>query len=288
LVGLFNKKKKKMSWQIPTQVEQDIIAGKATYRTFQTGNGGQSILPVPANAYVVIFGYDFSPAGGGFIGGFNGQSSNLSGVLARETTGFFSAFETQQIAFYTGTDFYPFIHHVNMITHLVNATWDETDPANSFSKTVQQWVEVDNTPIARQVYITSSNDVSITHGLVRNATRVTTGPIPVTSRTPSGLTYGGSGQNVQAQTDYGPAVTPLQFMQPSTKDFQDFGLGLLPANADGQAFATPDVNNGLIEAQNFINTIVPGGGNIISDATSQYYLCLHYALYSKTIPETRG
>jgi hypothetical protein len=54
-----------MSWQIPTQVEQDIIAGKATYRTFQTGNGGQSILPVPANAYVVIFGYDFSPAGGG-------------------------------------------------------------------------------------------------------------------------------------------------------------------------------------------------------------------------------
>jgi hypothetical protein len=54
-----------MSWQIPTQVEQDIISGKATYRTFQTGNGGQSILPVPANAYVVIFGYDFSPAGGG-------------------------------------------------------------------------------------------------------------------------------------------------------------------------------------------------------------------------------
>jgi hypothetical protein len=66
LVGLFNKKKEKMSWQIPTQIEQDIIAGKATYRTFQTGNGGQSILPVPANSYAVIFGYDFSPAGGGF------------------------------------------------------------------------------------------------------------------------------------------------------------------------------------------------------------------------------
>jgi hypothetical protein len=59
LVGLFNKKKEKMSWQIPTQIEQDIIAGKATYRTFQTGNGGQSILPVPANSYAVIFGYDF-------------------------------------------------------------------------------------------------------------------------------------------------------------------------------------------------------------------------------------
>ena len=55
-----------MSWQIPTQIEQDIIAGKAKYQTFQTGNGGQSILPVPANSYAVIFGYDFSPAGGGF------------------------------------------------------------------------------------------------------------------------------------------------------------------------------------------------------------------------------
>ena len=55
-----------MSWQIPTLIEQDIKSGKAQYRTFQTGNGGQSILPVPSNSYVVIFGYDFSPAGGGF------------------------------------------------------------------------------------------------------------------------------------------------------------------------------------------------------------------------------
>ena len=49
-----------MSWQIPTQVEQDIIAGKAKYQTFQTGNGGQSILQVPPNSYVVIFGYDLA------------------------------------------------------------------------------------------------------------------------------------------------------------------------------------------------------------------------------------
>ena len=56
-----------MSWQIPTQIEQDIIANKAQYRTFQTGVGGQSILPVPPNAYAVVFGYDFSPAGGGIV-----------------------------------------------------------------------------------------------------------------------------------------------------------------------------------------------------------------------------
>ena len=62
-----------MSWQIPTQIEQDIIAGKAKYQTFQTGNGGQSMLPVPPNSYVVIFGYDFSPAGGGFCVTGNSQ-----------------------------------------------------------------------------------------------------------------------------------------------------------------------------------------------------------------------
>jgi hypothetical protein len=71
-----------MSWQIPTQVEQDIIAGKAVYRTFQTGNGGQSILPVPANSYAVIFGYDFSPAGGGFkqVSYRNSVNSNLQNL----------------------------------------------------------------------------------------------------------------------------------------------------------------------------------------------------------------
>jgi hypothetical protein len=43
-------------------------------------------------------------------------------------------------------------------------------------------------------------------------------------------------------------------MQPSPKDYQDFGFGLLPANADGQAFATPRFANGLRDATNFCNS----------------------------------
>mgnify|MGYP007090487913 CR=1 FL=1 len=90
-----------MSWQIPTQIEQDIIAGKAQYRTFQTGVGGQSILPVPNNAYAVIFGYDFSPAGGGI---YETTGANLNSVeLTPPSVRFF---QTQQISFYTGTDFF--------------------------------------------------------------------------------------------------------------------------------------------------------------------------------------
>lgn len=270
-----------MSWQIPTQIEQDIIAGKATYRTFQTGNGGQSILPVPANAYVVIFGYDFSPAGGGFK-----KLDIISATTASTINdGIMRWFETQQISFYTGSDFYPFIHHVDIKTQLSPYRWNETDPAEVTADRYQVLEEIDNSPIARQVYITSSNDVTITHGLVLTSTRNSANAIPITNRTPQGLTYGGSSQVVTTQADYGPVVNPLQFMQPSTKDYQDFGFGLLPSNADGQAFATPDTSRGLLDASVWLNAIA---GNIGAAAAANYYLCLHYALYNRQIPNTQG
>jgi hypothetical protein len=260
-----------MSWQIPTQIELDIIAGKAKYQTFQTGNGGQSILPVPPNSYAVIFGYDFSPAGGGFR--FNVEAT-LNPQLTPDLVRWF---ETQQISFYNGTDFYPFIHHVNT-EHTVLFNSVDTVPVDVYT--------IDSTPIARQVYITSTNDVAITHGLILNAIPATTGAIPVTSRTPGFLTYGGSAQLIQAQTNYGPGATPLQFMQPSPKDFQDFGLGLLPGNPDNQAFATPNATNGLLAAN--VHLLAIGGDTFTQAAAANYYLCLHYALYSKTIPEQRG
>jgi hypothetical protein len=256
-----------MSWSIPQQIEKDIIAGKAKYQTFQTGNGGQSMLPVPPNSYVVIFGYDFSPAGGG-ISSLNAYTDLNSDSLRW--------FETQQISFFTGSEFFPFIHHVNIFN---NASFRASDDF------IGKIASVDNTPIARQVYITSTNDVTITHGLILNAIPATTGAIPVTSRTPGFLTYGGSPQLIQAQTNYGPAVTPLQFMQPSPKDFQDFGLGLLPGNPDNQAFATPDATNGLLEANVHLLSLNVGFPQV---AAANYYLCLHYAVYSKTIPEQRG
>jgi hypothetical protein len=271
-----------MSWQIPTLIEQDIKSGKAQYRTFQTGNGGQSILPVPSNSYVVIFGYDFSPAGGGLK--LNSvRNSTVGNIFLTEDT--IRYFETQQISFYTGTDFYPFIHHVNVNQSQVVREWDATAPDNNFVKNYQTIDEVDNTPIARQVYITSTNDVTITHGLIVTSTRASANAIPVTNRTPLGLTYGGSPQVVSTQSNYGPGATPLQFMQPSPKDYEDFAFGLLPNNADGQAFATPDVGNGLRDSSQLLNA---QGASFANAAACQYDLCLHYALYTETVPESRG
>ena len=259
-----------MSWQIPTQIEQDIIAGKAQYRTFQTGVGGQSILPVPNNAYAVVFGYDFSPAGGGFrVDTPRNDNPELTPVTIRY-------FETQQISFYTGTDFFPFIHHINS-THAVI-------PLDIAGAAVDYYT-IDNTPIARQVYITSDKDITISVGLILDSDVATTGAIPITNRTPALLTYGGSPQTPAVQTDFGPAATPIQFMQPSTKDFQDFGFGLLPNGANGQAFATPDVARGLIDPSVYLTSL----GAVFRDAAaSNYFLNLHYALYTRTIPETRG
>jgi hypothetical protein len=273
-----------MSWQIPTQIEQDIIAGKATYRTFQTGSGGQSILPVPSNSYVVIFGYDFSPAGGGLqIQNIIASTGSGSGVISISPA-LIRWFETQQISFYTGTDFYPFIHHVNNELAQSIDTWSAANPDdNNVLQFGQTWT-IDSSPISRQVYITSSNDITITHGLILNAP-ASQNAIPVTNRTPQGLTYGGAAQNVNTQTNFGPTLTPQNFMQPSVKDYADFAFGLLPNNADGQAFATPDATNGLRDASNFLNFL---GSTARDAAACNYFLCLHYALYSKTIPETRG
>ena len=91
---------------------------------------------------------------------------------------------------------------------------------------------------------------------------------------------------MNTQTNYGPGATPQQFMQPSPKDYQDFAFGLLPANADGQAFATPDGVNGLIDATNYANSVL--GADIRDSAGFNYFLSLHYALYTETVPESRG
>jgi len=275
-----------MSWQIPTLIEADIKSGKAQYRTFQTGNGGQSILPVPSNSYVVIFGYDFSPAGGGLKRTDSIGSIFNNGPLTQLTTQVLRWFETQQISFYTGTDFYPFIHHCDVkATMAVNRIQNQATPTPNGVQDYTIIEEVDNSPIARQVYITSTNDVTITHGLILNSTSITQNAIPVTNRTPQGLTYGGSAQAINTQTNYGPAGTPQQFMQPSPKDYQDFAFGLLPANADGQAFATPDTVNGLYDSTTYLRTL---GAGFVDAAAANYYLCLHYALYTETIPESRG
>jgi hypothetical protein len=274
-----------MSWQIPTQIEQDIISGKAVYKTFQTGSGGQSILPVGPNSYVVIFGYDFSPAGGGFKALYeqNFSPSGGSSVLNDQKVRWF---ETQQISFYTGTDFFPFIHHCDIKTAISPlVVQNNVPPSANIITSYQVAEEIDNSPIARQVYITSTNDITITVGLILDSDVATQNAIPVTNRTPQALTYGGSGQVINTQTDFGPALTPQQFMQPSPKDYADFGFGLLPANADGQAFATPDTARGLYDPSAYLATL---GVAFRDAAAANYFLCLHSAIYTHTVPETRG
>jgi len=275
-----------MSWSIPTKIEEDFISGKAQYRTFQTGVGGQSILPVPNNAYAVIFGYDFSPAGGGLkritrIGGtqVEGDYTSLNSSIIR-------FFETQQISFYTGTDFFPFIHHCDIKTAVTTAQiTNNVAPAANAVLSLERVEEVDNTPITRQVYITSDKDITISVGLILDSDVATLNAIPQTNRTPALLTYGGSAQAVATQTDFGPAATPIQFMQPSPKDYQDFGFGLLPNGASGQAFATPDTTRGLIDPSVYLNSL---GATFRDAAAANYFLNLHYALYTESIPEQRG
>jgi hypothetical protein len=267
-----------MSWQIPTQIEQDIICGKAKYQTYQVGFGGQNILPVAPNSYVVIFGYDFSPAGGGLSITGNIISSNPNAATLSPSN--VRLFETQQISFYTGSDFYPFIHHVNteisQWVYIRDVTTGESTQARPLHS-------IDTTPIARQVYITSTNDVTISVGLILTGERDTAIAIPVTGRTPFNLTYGGSGQLQNEFTDLGGAPN-VRFVQPTQKNAEDFGV--LGANdAVNQTYWGPDANNGMLDPTQYLNSL---GSTFRDAASANYFLCLHYAIYNKTVPETRG
>jgi hypothetical protein len=74
-------------------------------------------------------------------------------------------------------------------------------------------------------------------------------------------------------------------MQPSPKDYQDFGFGLLPNGASGQSFATPDATRGLLDPSVYLTSL---GATFRDAAAANYFLNLHYALYTSTIPEQRG
>ena len=271
-----------MSWSIPTRIEEDFISGKAQYRTFQTGVGGQSILPIPTNAYAVIFGYDFSPAGGGIFSSA-AYDYNTDPQLNPSNLRFF---QTQQISFYTGTDFFPFIHHVDQKSVIaIRQTSNPVPPDPTNINFYQVGHEIDNTPVARQVYITSDKDISIAVGLVLNTPVQITSAIPQTNRTPALLSYGGSGQLIPIQTDLGPAANPVEFVQPSPKDFEAFSIPAVFPNVSGQAFATPDPTNGLLDPSVYLTSL---SADFRDAAAANYFLNLHYALYTESVPEQRG
>ena len=262
-----------MSWQIPPQVEQDIIAGKATFRTHQVGYGGQSVLVVPTNSYIVIFGYDFSPAGGGLS---EKILVNTDEVVKRCPLAI-RWFGTQQIGIYNGNDFYPFLHNVPLLqnVYIQNGVDD-----------YQMW-SVDSRPLSRSLYITSTQNVSIAVGLVLQGNQVQTNLTPVTGNTPFALTYGNSGQANNAELELNLAGT-RNFIQPNLPTNIYGFTPISPDNSD-QLYWFPDTTFGAIDPMEHIkNAFDPTIDDTSNQAAPNYKLCLHYALYSRTIPETRG
>jgi len=269
---------------IPTEIEKDIKCGKARYQTFQTGMGGQSVMKTPPNSYVIIFGYDYSPAGGGLVV----TDSTGSGNAFYLPPARIAPFETQQISFYTGQAFHPFIHHVDLTNNEVLQQWtNPAPPGNQSTQFYKTYFRINNTPIARNTYIISNSDVAITVGLIDRVELNQASAIPVTNKTPNSLTYGGSAATPNVESIFSSNLAnPLNFVQPSLEDFLDYGLGGLPGNAQDQCFAAPDQVDGLIEPSSYIQAQF----NLTAreQAASNYFLNVHYALYTNTTPEQLG
>jgi hypothetical protein len=247
---------------IPTLIEKDIKEGKARYKTFQTGVGGQSVLIVPPNSYVVIFGFTFCPAGGGFIGTSDGSAS------INQIEEPLKSFLTQQVSFLTSSGFFPYIYHTELISRFLN---------NNTNRAM-----INARPIHEDCYLISGNDVSITMGLVSEIDVNTNATIPVTNKTPNALTYGGSGIEVALETQFSNGR--VNFVQPSIVDFADYDAGVV-TNQNDQAFATPDQANGLKSPTKFIDDEIPATRN---DAAMHYFLNVRYALYTRDIKEQLG
>tara|TARA_R110000803_G_scaffold138230_2_gene205061 strand:+ start:3966 stop:4775 length:810 start_codon:yes stop_codon:yes gene_type:complete len=267
---------------IPTLIEKDIKSGKARYSTFQTGMGGQSVLTIPPNSYIIIYGYDYSPAGGGL------QDVLVTGATKVKTPDSMSAFETQQISFYTGQAFHPFIHHIDTEVMSVVTTMQNNEiPTSNSALSFRNVYAINTTPINRSTYIISNRNVAITVGLIQRVELNQAAAIPVTADTPANLTYGGDIQTPNVESVFSSNLaSPPSLVQPSLKNFLDYGLGGIPGNAQDQAFALPDKIDGLIEPSQYLEDIF--GLVQRESAASNYFLNVHYALYTNQVPEALG
>jgi len=262
-----------MAITIPTQIEQDFHTGKAEYKTFQTGFGPQSILPCDPNSYNILYGYTLYPAGGGWT-----HFDTVGGVNQLTSTAI-AQFGLQQLLFFTQGNFYPFIHNINIQQSPVITDFD---PATGQTTLTSLAYDVDTTPIDNNVFIKTSRNISIAHGLIQSATQIFTGFIPQTGDLPDGLSYGNYGIPVTVQTNLATGLgTPSEFLQPDFNlwDQAPYSYGLYGAGAQNQLWAKADSIAGMYPAQSAL--IGLGGPSYVNNASSNYILVCHYAQYPK-------
>jgi len=257
-----------MAFTIPTQIERDIISGKAVYRSFQTGIGGQTVLIAPANSYFVLYGYEFSPAGNGLV-----QTEVASPATPQhippERIGFFG---TQQVSFYTGEDFFPFVHNVPIIHQGIIKGNDNYCCWRVYAE-----------PMTRQVYIPANKFITITVGLCELVSPDYTQAIPTTGYTPQFMTYGSSGQVIN-MTTFTDNTSLNQFVQPTLEQRDAFFTpGPAFLNVQNQLWWAPDTINGMYDPTAFLRAVWAGTPTPAEKlAASHYKLTLHLALYNQT------
>lgn len=264
-------------FSIPQQLEADIFSGKAKYRTHQTGVGGQSVLKNPDNSFLVLFGYDFSPAGGGIMYVDEIGSPNRSYTLPEQLR----PFETQQLSFYSAGNFHTFLHHVD-ITH--NAYVKQFDPVTGATSAAKVVHSIDNSKMSQSMYLVTNTDISVMVGLVKQFQSYQQRRIDNTPKTPSGLSFGDDGNQHHVSTQLNSTIAN-NFYQPSVEKGDYYGNGLIPGfREQDQLYVQPEFNSavtgdGLIDPSDYI---VQEFNDLYTNYASIHYtLTLHYALYNE-------
>lgn len=179
---------------IPNYLEQLIHSGKAKAKVLSTGLYMQSVLKVPANSYVVIYGYYFRP----YVPNYGDIYDTAAG-----TTPIFDARQSvQYVLFKSNNDFYPFAHYGQL---------ESNGRAASFSSPagVNQVRFTPNVPHQeRSTYIVSNSDVGIAFSFINQVgVAFSNANIPIDTQTlPAQLQYGGENINISASGYFDPVL----------------------------------------------------------------------------------
>lgn len=181
---------------IPGYLEQAIFEGRAKAKVYSGGLNMQMVLKVPANSYIVIYGYYFRP----YCPQFGDDIQTTTGT----TPVFDSKSGTQYVLFKTNNDFYAFGHQGQPLglpgTPFVAGWVDPTATARKFTPVVYHE--------PRQTYMVSNKDVGIAIAFINGTAIATTGGTVTNNAEtlPPNLQYGNEFLDIFSSGYYDPIL----------------------------------------------------------------------------------
>jgi len=251
--------------QIPGYLEQKIFEGKAKAKIYSGGLDMQMVIKVPANSYIVIYGYYFRP----YMPNYGDTVPGTGGL----TPVIDCRAGVQYVLFKTNNDFYPYAHQGQPLSIGTPIAAGYTSPIGVNERKFCPNVLHE----ARSTYMVSNTDVGISIAYI-NGTAINQIPGTVASNTqtlPPNLQYGGESIDIAASGYFDPVLTG--FYYPLNEPYTEQS-GLPPTNVTNYQI-WPRPSSGTIPLPTNINS-----GDALFNAKWPLITVL-YVQFNESMPE---